>query len=262
MTLAKIQALFHAAVTRAEGDLSLELERCFVGSEELGAAERVQIYADMYLWRLVDALREDYPKLAALIGAERFYALCEAFVREHPSRHHDLGRAGVHLPAFLRAHPDPERPDLADLAALEWARNEVFFEAQMKPACSDALAGLPPEVFLETKLRLVPALRVLTAEHDAVALWRALEDGNGSPPPMPGVYAIAVWRSGFDVFHTGLELDEGAALRAAASGDPLSCICAFFDGREDPVRAAFEAMMSWFQEGWIAGIKRETPAAG
>ena len=248
-------------MTRPEGDRALDIERCFIGSAELGASGRVQIYADMYLWRLVDALREDYPKLAALIGPERFYALSEAYVREHPSRHQDLGRAGVHLPAFLRAHPDPERPDLADLAALEWARNEVFFETEVRPASSDPLAELPPEVFLETKLRLVPALRLLTAELDAVALWRALEDGKCAPPPMPGIYAIAVWRSEFDVFHTGLELDEGAALRAAASGDPLSRVCALFEGREDPVRAAFEAMMSWFHEGWIAGVQRQTPAA-
>jgi hypothetical protein len=254
VTLAETQALFHAAVTRAEGDRSLEIQRCFSGSAELGAAERVQIYADMYLWRLVDALREDYPKLAALLGEERFYALSEAYVREHPSRHHDLGRAGLHLPAFLRAHPDLERPDVADLAALEWARSEVFFEAEAKPATSDALAALAPERFPQTKLRPVPALRVLAVEHEVVALWRALEQETPAPPPKPGIHAIAVWRSGFEVFHTGLESDEAEALRAIASGKPLSHVCALFGDREDPARAAFDAIASWFNEGWIAGF--------
>jgi hypothetical protein len=254
VTLAETQALFHAAVTRAEGDRSLEIQRCFSGSDELGASERVQIYADMYLWRLVDALREDYPKMAALLGDERFYAIGEAYAREHPSRHHDLGRVGVHLPAFLRANPDPERPDLADLAALEWARTEVFFEGEVAPASSDALAALPPEGFLETSLRLVPALRLLTAEHDVAALWRALEDGNPAPPPAPGTRAIAVWRRGFEVFHTRLDSDEAAALRAVASGHTLSHVCALFAGREDPAQAAFKALTSWFHEEWIAGL--------
>src|SRR5690242_2641025 len=64
MTLAETQALFHAAVTGEVRAPSLEIQRCFAGSPELTASERVGIYADMYLWRLVDALREDYPKLA------------------------------------------------------------------------------------------------------------------------------------------------------------------------------------------------------
>ena len=256
MTLADTQALFHAAVTRAEGYRSLEIQRCFTGSPELGAAERIEIYADMYLWRLVDALREDYPKLAALLGDERFYALAEAYVREHPSAHHDLGRVGVHLAAFLRAHPDPRRPDLADLAALEWARSEVFFEAKEVPVRQDALAALPPDEFLEARLRLAPALRVLAVEHDAVGLWRALEHGSPAPPPAPGIQAIAVWRREFEVFHTALELDEATALESAASGDPLARVCAGFNGREDAARAAFDAITSWFDEGWVAAVER------
>ncbi len=253
MTLAETQALFHAAVTREDGDRSLEIQRCFTGSPELTAAERVEIYADMYLWRLVDALREDYPKLAAFLGDERFYALAEAYVREHPSSHHDLGRMGVHLAAFLRAHPDPGRPDLADLAALEWARSEVFFEADVEPARQDALTALPTEQFLHARLRLAPAVRLLAVEHE-VGLWRALEHADAVPPPAPGIQAIAVWRSGFDVFHTALELDEATALESAASGDPLARVCAAFGRREDAARAAFSAITSWFDEGWIAAV--------
>jgi hypothetical protein len=256
MTLAETQALFHAAVTRAEGDRSLEIQRCFAGSAGLGAAERVEIYADMYLWRLVDALREDYPKLAALLGDDRFYALAEAYVREHPSEHHDLGRLGVHLPAFLRAHPDPGRPDLADLAALEWARSEVFFEAEVERAPQEALAALSTAEFLQARLRLVRALRVLAVENDAVRLWRALEHEEPVPPPAPGIHAIAVWRKEFEVFHTALDLDEATALEGAAAGDPLSRVCAAFTGRPDAAQAAFSAIASWFEEGWIAGVER------
>jgi hypothetical protein len=175
----------------------------------------------MYLWRLVDALREDYPKIAALLGDERFYALAEAYVREHPSRHHDLGRMGVHLAAFLRAHPDPARPDLADLAALEWARSEVFFEVEAAPVRQDALAALSPEQSLDVRFRLAPALRRIAVEHDAVRLARP-RAWDAVPPPAPGVQAIAVWRRRFDVFHTALELRGGDRARTAASGDPLS----------------------------------------
>ena len=256
MTLAETQALFHAAVTRPDDDRSVDIQRCFAGSRELSAEERVGIYADMHLWRLVDALREDYPKLAALLGDERFFGLAEAYVRKHPSRHHDLGRIGIHLPEFLGAHPDPRRLDLGDLAALEWARAEVFVEAEAEPVREHTLSALPANEFLQARLRLVPALRTLTVEHDAVSLWRALEGGEPPPPPVHGTRAIAVWRSGFDVYHTELAADEARALDALAAGEPLARVCEAFDGREDAAKAAFDAISSWFHEGWIAAVQR------
>jgi hypothetical protein len=255
VTLAETQALFHATIMRADDDRSGDVQRCFTGSRELSAAERVEIYAEMYLWRIADALREDYPKLAALLGDERFFSLAEAYVREHPSRHHDLGQVGVHLPEFLGAHPDPVRPDLGELAALEWARGEVFVEEEMTPARGGELAALAASQFLEARLRLVPALRRLAVEHDVVGLWRALEDGQPVPPPVRRRQAIAVWRAGFEVFHSTLPLDEAVALESVASGEPLARVCEAFGGREDPARAAFDAISGWFDEGWIAAIR-------
>jgi hypothetical protein len=253
MTLAETQAAFHALATRAANPPSAA-EDFFVGSSELGAAERIGIYADMYLWRLTDALREDYPKVAALLGDERFLALAEAYAREHPSDRPDLGQFGRYLPAFLRRFPAPERADLADLAALEWARSDVFFEAAATPAGRDALAGLEPHAFLDARLELVPALRLLVLDHDVAAVWRRLEDGEPAGTPAPDAIAVVVWRCGFDVFHSRVELDEARAVEAALAGEPLPRVCAAFERREDPAAAAFAALASWLDEGWIAAI--------
>ncbi len=261
MTLAEIQAAFHALATRAAGP-TIAAEQFLVGSAELSAAERIGIYADMYLWRLTDSLREDYPKLAALLGDERFLALAEAYAREHPSDRPDLGRFGRHLPAFLRRFPAPERADLADLAALEWARSEVFFEAPATPIARDALARLRPEAFPDARLQVVPAVRVLVLDHDAAAVWSRLEKGEGAGEPLAQRVAVAVWRAGFEVFHARVELDEARAFEAALAGEPLSRVCAEFAPREDPAAAAFGALSSWLEEGWIAAISSEDASHG
>ena len=78
---------------------------------------------------------------------------------EHPSEHHDVGRMGRRLAAFLREYPDPERPDLADLAELEWARNEVFFAPDAPVVGADALAAVGVEGVSGAWLRLAPSLR-------------------------------------------------------------------------------------------------------
>ena len=78
MTLAETQALFHEAITSPSPLPAERLEACFAGTTDLPAAERVAIYANMYLWRLVDALRETFPNLVRHLGDERFAAQSSA----------------------------------------------------------------------------------------------------------------------------------------------------------------------------------------
>lgn len=254
MTLAETQALFHEAITSASPLPRERLEACFAGTPDLPAAERVAIYADMYLWRLADALRETFPNLVRFLGDEQFAGLAEDYLRRNPSEHHDVGQVGRRLAAFLRQHPDPERPDLADLAELEWARQEVFFAPPAVPVGAETFVGLDLEAFAGTGLVLSPALRILVLDHDVAPLWRRLEDGESPGPPSPGASAVAVWRTGFDVFHGSLSLDEAVALEGAASGESLARICAAFAGQADPAGAAHAAISSWIGEGWIVAV--------
>lgn len=251
MKLDQTQELFYRLLTGAPVSPG-ELEACFLPSADLSAAERAQIYVELFLWRQLDALREDFSKLATLVGDDRFLALCEAYVRAHPSEHPDLGQLGRHFAGFVRAH-FKDRPELGDLAALEWARAVVFFEAPSNPLGRSALA-LAPERFMSARMRFVPALRLLQLEHDVLALWRRLEDGLEPGPPSGAPVAVAVWRPAFEVFHTALAPDEAIALARALDGAPLAEVCAAFEGREEPAGAAFTALASWLDEGWVAAL--------
>jgi hypothetical protein len=259
VTLAETQALFHAILVGPEPVARERIEGCFSGTPELSAVERVAIYADMYLARLVGALRETFPMLVRHLGDE-FGALAEDYLRRNPSEHHDVGRVGRRLAAFLRRYPDPERPDLADLAELEWERQQVFFAAPAEPLGAEPFAGLAPETFTRTGLQLSPALKVLVLDHVVAPVWRRLADGAPPGPPSPGPSALAVWRSGFDVLHCSLPLDEAAALERAMAGDSLATICAAFTTREDPAAAAHRALSSWLTEGWIVGVADRLPS--
>ena len=152
MTLAETQALFHEILTGPDPVAPDRIDACFAGTPELPATERVAIYANMYLWRLTEALRETFPKLLRYLGDDRFAALAEDYVRRNPSEHHDIGQVGRRLARFLRQHPDPDRPDLADLADLEWARHQVFFAPPADPVGPEAFTGLAPDAFARTSL--------------------------------------------------------------------------------------------------------------
>jgi hypothetical protein len=205
----------------------------------------------MFIWRQVDALRDDFPKLGLLLGEGPFYAMAEGYLREHPSRHASLSELGRELPAFLRAWSgEGARADLADLASLEWARAKVFEAANVEPAPPERLRAIGADELPQLRLRFVPALRVLELEHDLAALWHALEGSAPVGPPSPRDQSVAVWRKGFEVLHAPIEDDEAHALTLARSGEPLGVVCEAFAERSDAVEAAFRAISSWFAEGW------------
>jgi hypothetical protein len=239
MTLAELQHTFWELATQPNS--SNAAQRCFVDTEALSASSRIGIYADMFVWRQVDSLREDFPKLAEAHGD--FYALACAYLARHPSQHHSLAQLGRSLPEFLAANP-AARADLADLAALEWARADVFEDA-------DAPVLLQPTQ-LDQPLTLIPALRILDLAHDAAALWKALAQGQPAPDATRVPTSVVVWRKAYDVFHVRLDAAEASALKRAASGAGIESICEAFEHASDPVGTALRAVGSWFAEGWIA----------
>ncbi len=105
MKLAECQELFWRFATRAFA--LREAGEVFVGTDELGAQERLQIYANMFIWRQIDAIRDDFPKLAALLGDEGFYQMAEQYLAAHPSTHPSLSRLGERAARLVRAARRP-----------------------------------------------------------------------------------------------------------------------------------------------------------
>ena len=250
MNLAQTQALFHSLICDGRND-SDSLKACFTGTPDLPPEERISIYSNMVRARLEDALRNDFPKLAVLIGRERFAALAVDYVRAHPSRHPSLSHLGKGLAQFLEKHPG-ERPDFADLAALEWARNEVFEEAPATPLTPVALAAFLPAAFAALRLRFVPALRLLQLPHDAAALWKSIEAEQPASDAISALTHLAVWRLGFEVFHARIAADEASALEQAMAGARLDEVCLAFAAHLRPAESAARVLGSWLSDGWIA----------
>ena len=258
MKLAEMQRSFYQLAARASGSEAIDPAALVVGTPALDASARIGIYADMFIWRQIDALRDDFPKLSLLLGDGAFYALGEEYLREHPSRNASLSELGRDLPGFLADWSgEGARTDLADLASLEWTRAKVFEEANVEAEPPEQLRAFAADELPRMRLRFVPALRVVPLRYDLTALWQSLEDGEPPGAPSPHEESVAVWRKEFEVFHASLDADEEQALAMARAGELLGTVCEAFAQRPDAVEAAFRAISSWFADGWIRAW--ETP---
>jgi hypothetical protein len=254
VNLSELQGLLHGRITGTVPGREEELREHVLPRPPLDSVERIEIYARMYLSRLVDAVAEDVPHTARLLGHEAFVEAVRDYLREHPSRSPDIGQVGRLFDAWLRTRPGI-RPDLPDLAMLERARSEVRTALDALSAAAEVLQSLPPEGLLAARCLFSPSLRVLRLQHDVRPLWDAMEQAAEEvPAPLHAPTTAVVWRVEYKVFHTGLAEPEARALMVAREGGTLEEVCTTFAGEPEPARAAFKTVLSWFADCWVAAV--------
>jgi hypothetical protein len=259
-----LQQRFLALVTEAEGvpaalasmsATPADLGAVVVGDARLDQVGRVQVYADMYLERLLDVLREDFPKLDAALGEDPFRELVAAYLAEIPPADHSLRNLGAPLPGFVAARTATDgRPWLADLARLEWARADVFDGPDCDVLDLDGLRGVPPDRFAELSLRLVPTQRQVPVHFAVEQTWRQIEAGQagGAPPPGPG--HLLVWRKHTEVLHRRLDPPEADLLAPLVQGSTFGLMCERLGldrTVEEAARLAFSFLAGWAEQGLL-----------
>ncbi len=228
-----------AADLAARGEIpGTDLSFLVRGDERLAPEERLDIYANMYFYRLRDCLAEDFPCVSAVLGGARFHNLVTDYLLAHPSSTWTLRRLGERLPAFLAGHAAGKgMPFLGDLARLEWARIEAFDAPDARPLERADLAAMQEAGVASRRLGLVPSARILDLDWSIAPLWREAADQAGegimagthsaavggdshehfAPPlqvaqPAKRPAHVLVWRGGFQVFHRTVAPDERACL--------------------------------------------------
>jgi hypothetical protein len=219
--------------------------RMILPSKTLQPLERLDIYRDMYLARLGDALEADYPLLRAYLGEARWDHLVERYLARHPSRSYTLNRLGDALPAFLaRLRSWPDRGFVADLARAELAMTEVVDAVEAAPLGPEAIAAIPPEAWERARLRPAPAFRLLALRYPVNAWASAIWDA--APRPRLGRRNtwLALSRRNYRLVRTELTRTGYAILRALIAGRTLGSSI----GRR---RVRRRELFRWFRD-WVA----------
>jgi hypothetical protein len=261
LALRDLQTSFFRSVAARPGpsasaDFDPALVRAVEGRGPLGPADRLDIYAQMYWARLHDVLREDFPRVAAILGAEPFSAAVCAYLARHASTHPSVRHVGRGFAAFIAGASEQGPPFLADLARLEWARLAVFDAPDAQPLRVDDLRAVAPAEWPRLTFRLVPAVRFLRSAWPVHELWAAGEEGGPPEGVRPASTSIRVWRDGFMVYQASMDAREQLALTRVVRGEPFASVCAALEALMSPEEAAREAaqiLLRWLEDGMLAG---------
>ena len=237
----------------AEHDLGAGgLDAIVLGDDRLSSEARVDIYANMYFYRILDALKEDFPATLAVLGDENFHNLVTGYLLEHPPTDPSITHSGSHLADYLRDHPMREgAPYVADLAKLERATVEVFLGPDAPVLEPDALRGVAVEDWPAINLKLHPSAQILALDWRVSDLLHAVEEHRPWNPPTQGAIKVLVWRRNSLVFHRDLDPTEANALEAAAHSATFAEICNIVATKaadQDPVAAMNQMLSRWLSD--------------
>ena len=264
--LRELQGAFWRHLAADPGDesgrpVASDLEALLVGSAQLPADARLAIYARMYFWRLLDVLREDHPRTAAVLGDAAFRTVVRAYLGRHPSEDPSVAHVGRAFAAFLAANLPAEAPPwTADLARLEWARREAFAEPDATALALDVLRAHPPEAWPALRFGVVPTLTRLVVAWPVQRAWAAPDDE--AVDLAAARTALRVWRSGFTVYHAVMEPREETALARLVAGEPFATVCeAFADlPAEEAATKAASLLVTWVEDGMVCNLDPERRA--
>lgn len=261
LPLRELQRSFAAALAPATGSIDPALLELVRESGGLDPARRIGIYADMYRARLVDVLREDFPRTAAAVGDEAFLALACRYLTRHPSTHPSVRHLGGRLGEFVASELS-QPPWLADLARLEWARVEVFDAPDAEPLALDDLSAIPLPDWPALRFRPIPACVIVESAWPVHEIWTAA--GTAALDQVaPAHTVVRVWREGFSVSHAAMGEIERRAFPMLQHGEPFAALCSAVDVDGDGAAAARQIgalLLRWLEDQLLVRALEPSPA--
>lgn len=222
----------------------------------LAGLRGAQVYHHAYRARLQEALADSYPLLQRYLGEAQFGELAQALAQEAPPRERSLASWGREWPARL-AQRFPAHPEVAELAALEWALRSVFDAADAPAWTVSEIEALGAQTCLAQWPVLHPTWQLLWQRTSAVVLWQALQAGEVPAPvqhweaPRP----VAVWRKGLQPHFMSLDDPAEVAWLQALAG-PGQSIAQVWEAAEalghapDPATLG-QWLARWWSQGWL-----------
>ena len=276
-SLEQTQQLFWKLITAPEGVAAGLATRCARPSgrspttlvrrdARLSAVERLDIYADMYFYRIRDCLKEDF---ASGLRGDRRSGVPQPDHRLPPRASVDLTSrcatsAGICRPSCRRHAFGEQWPYLADLATLEWTILEAFDAPTRSRSLPQHLRRCRRSAGRTCRFTLTPSLRLLDVGWPVHEIWRQTQGGEKPVESQPADTCVRVWRQDLRVFHRPIDAVERAGLDLLRDDASFAKMCEHVTDHagetEGPARA-LNLLSGWLADGMLVAYCFEDEAA-
>jgi hypothetical protein len=174
----------HRTFAAALLDPALPTPAGLVGPDGRPSPRRFAVYRNNVVVGLTQTLKDAYPAVHRIVGADFFRAMARAYVVVEPPRSPMLFDYGASFPEFIGGfEPAAALPYLSDVARIERAWTEAYHEAEASPIGPSALAEIAPDRLPAISLVLHPSVRIVRSRFPALTIWQMNIDG-GVPGPV------------------------------------------------------------------------------
>ena len=225
----------------------------------VAGAERLAVYANGYLARIAESLKEAYEAVHHIIGTEKFLELCEGYARRYPSRSYNLNYAGRYFPEFLRtALTGAPLPFLPDLAQLEWLLWEAFHSFEGTPLDPSQIGDISMEDWEHCQIVFQPSVRVFGSDWQVLDLWlnRHKPCPEIQPEERRKSERVLIGRKEDQVRCEYLDENQYRLLEGLLAGKNLGAVCEELAGTVDEENLPIAEWFSrWVQDGLILRLE-------
>ena len=244
-TLDELQQWMLTAITAPSAPAHPELERTILRSRQQSSAERLAVYRQAYVARLLDVLREQFPCTRFAVGDELFAQFATGYLREYPPASYTLARLADHWVNYLEAtRPANWGEFLVELARLEQTIDGIFDAPgpeQLPPFV------LPEDATAALCLSFVPGLQLLAFHYPVSTYYTAWKAGDQPAWPEPKEQFVALLRRDYIVRRHELSLLQFRLLSALQSGANLgAALLAATEADSVPITELTAQVRQWF----------------
>lgn len=253
----------------AQAALALDaaaLPTVILPSSQLTSAQRLQIYADAYLARLLEVLTHEYPALQHALGTELFAGFALQYLQAHPSTSYTLGQLGARFPDYLattrptRESHDPDWSDfLIDCCRLERLYAEVFDGPgpERTPVHFHALPSeLTAEQFFQQRFQLVEWVQLIALQFPVHEYITAVRQASAPEIPQLAATWLVVTRGDYRVRRFAIPHAEFVVLSAFQHGATVIEALEALSTTAVVTHPTPDDIQSWFRDWTSRGFFR------
>lgn len=165
-------------------DRALSVPPGLVGPDGEPSARRFAVYRNNVVVGLTEALKDAFPAVCRIVGAEFFQVMARTFALSEPPVSPVLLDYGAEFPDFIADfEPAATLPYLPDVARIERAWTEAYHAREALPLQASDFAAIDADRLAEIHFTVHPSLRVVRSHLPALTIWR-MNVGDGAPKPV------------------------------------------------------------------------------